>query len=520
MSGGDFYPLNLGALPPGWVSGTVGEFALDVRSGFASGVHNEQGIGVVQLRPMNIDREGRLDLSIMKSVPPANPLRVTKGDVLFNNTNSPELIGKTTAIPREGDWAYSNHMTRLRFPPEIDPGFVAHQLHFLWMARYFRHRCVNHVNQASISGRVLSDSVPLVVAPSAEQRRIVAEIEKQLTRLDAGVEALKRLQIHLKRYRASVLKAACEGRLVPTEAELARRVGRDYAPAHTLLARNHKERRAKWEADQRAKMKTAGKTPKDDSWKTRYGLPVDPGDSNAQLPEGWTWTTLGQAFRVAVGATPSRSKKSYWNGDVPWVSSGEVAFCRIRSTRERITAAGLDNTSTEIHPPGTVLIGMIGEGKTRGQVAILEIYACNNQNSAAIRVSEAGLPPEYVYRFLEGEYERTRRVGSGNNQPALNKSKVEAILLPLPPLAEQLRISAELERKLSELDRVETGLLESVAKANRLRQSILKRAFEGKLVLQDPSDEPASILLGRLRSTRQAALPPGPSRRRAVGERA
>lgn len=102
------------------------------------------------------------------------------------------------------------------------------------------------------------------------------------------------------------------------------------------------------------------------------------------------------------------------------MSSGEVAFNRIKATRESISAKGLDNSSTNLHPPGTVLLGMIGEGKTRGQVAILDIEACNNQNSAAIRVSETDVLPEYVYSFLEKEYEETRRRGSGGNQPALN----------------------------------------------------------------------------------------------------
>jgi type I restriction enzyme S subunit len=144
------------------------------------------------------------------------------------------------------------------------------------------------------------------------------------------------------------------------------------------------------------------------------------------------------------------------------------------------------------------MLGMIGEGKTRGQVAILDIYACHNQNSAAIRVSETGLPGEFVYYFLFGRYEETRQGSSGNNQPALNKSRVENILIPLPPLAEQHSIVAEVERRLSLIDQLEKTIEADLARANRLRQSILKRAFAGQLVPQDPNDEPASVLLERL----------------------
>lgn len=195
-----------------------------------------------------------------------------------------------------------------------------------------------------------------------------------------------------------------------------------------------------------------------------------------------------RAFGVFVGATPSRARPDYWNGDIPWVSSGEVAFCRITATRERITQAGLENTSTVVHPAGTVLLGMIGEGKTRGQAAILCIPACHNQNSVAIRVCEAGVPSAYVYGYLQSVYEQTRRLSSGGNQLALNGDRVRAMLFPMPPLTEQQRIVAESERRLSVIDELEAAVDADLKRADRLRQAILKRAFEGKLVPQDPTD--------------------------------
>ena len=332
-----------------------------------------------------------------------------------------------------------------------------------------------------------------VLLPSlAEQHRIVAEIEKHFTRLDASVTALKRVQANLKRYRASVLKAACEGRLVPTEAELARAEGRDYEPADQLMARILVERRAQWESHERRGRK--------------YKDPVAPDTSHLpELPEGWVWSSMGQSFDVYIGSTPKRAKLEYWNGDIAWVSSSEVAFSRIKCTREYITEEGLRNSSLYVHPEGTVLLGMIGEGKTRGQVSILDIPACNSQNSAAIRVSEPGFPPEYVFYYLWSQYEATRQIGSGNNQPALNKSRVQEIAFPLPPLAEQRRIIAEVERRLSVVQQAEGAVEASLKRAERLRQSILKQAFSGKLVPQDPSDEPASALLERIRVEREAS---------------
>ena len=247
---GQYYPFDIESLPPTWQAVYIGDAIHNIQPGFPSGRHNSEGVGIPHLRPFNIDRDGHLDVSEIKYVAPdAGNSRITIGDVLFNNTNSPELIGKTSAVTVLGDWAFSNHMTRLRPPDGLDAHFVAYQLHYLWMAGYFRHRCTHHVNQASISSSTLADSVPLIVAPTREQQRIVAEIEALLTDLDAAVAALKRVQANLKRYRASVLKAACEGRLVPTEAQLARKEGRTYetgtaSGAHPQRASRHMGRQS------------------------------------------------------------------------------------------------------------------------------------------------------------------------------------------------------------------------------------------------------------------------------------
>lgn len=341
----------------------------------------------------------------------------------------------------------------------------------------------------------------LPIPPVPEQARIVEAIESYLSRLDDAVASLRRAQTRLEGYRTSVLKAAVEGRLVPTEAALARAEKRDYEPADVLHRRILAERRRRWEEAELAKMFAAGKPPKDDKWKNRYE-PCEAPDAAAlpKLPEGWCWSSLGQAFVVTVGATPSRAKPEYWNGTTPWVSSGEVAFCRIKRTRETISAAGLQNSSTKLNPAGSVLLGMIGEGKTRGQAAILDIPACGNQNAAAIWVSETPIPPEYVYHYLVGQYEVTRLRSSGNNQPALNKARVEAIAIPLPPLREQARIVEVLESQLTLIDAIRRDAATQLRRIERLRQSVLTAAFQGKLSDQYSSDEPAEQLLRRIRN--------------------
>ena len=147
---------------------------------------------------------------------------------------------------------------------------------------------------------------------------------------------------------------------------------------------------------------------------------------------------------------------------------------------------------------------MIGEGKTRGQAAILDTPACNNQNAAAIRVSESGIEPEFVYYFLMGRYEQSRREGQGGNQPALNGKKVKAFAMPLPSIAEMKEIVFQIEEAFSIAEAVEVTCQSELARSMSLRQSILKSAFTGQLVTQDPDDEPANELLARIRAEREA----------------
>lgn len=342
------------------------------------------------------------------------------------------------------------------------------------------------------------------IAPLPEQERIVAKIEELFSRLDSATTSLKKIQLQLKLYRQSVLRNAMEGRLTSTWREKHR--GK-IEPADKLLKRILAERKTKWEEQEMARMEARGKAPKDDSWKKKYREPGPPNvDGLPELPEGWVWVSLGQPFEVHVGATPRRNKRAYWKGDIPWVSSGEVSFCRINQTNEKITTAGLKSSSTKVHRPGTVLMGMIGEGKTRGQAAILDIHAAHNQNCAAIRVADTVCPPEYTYSFLVSEYERTRQLGSGNNQPALNKTRIQRMVMPFPPLAEQKQIVQQIEECFENLGNVKNALKHQLKRLETVRQSILKKAFKGELVRQNANDESAGILLERIRKERQEQL--------------
>ena len=192
---------------------------------------------------------------------------------------------------------------------------------------------------------------------------------------------------------------------------------------------------------------------------------------------------VGEVF---VGATPPRDDVQNWGGGIPWVSSGEVAFCRIRRTRETISEAGLGNRERRLHPPGTVLLAMIGEGKTRGQAAILDLAAAHNQNSAAIRLDAEKMIPEFLYYCLMARYESNRRRGSGSQQPALNGGLVREICVPCPDLGAQRHLVRLTESSLSMLEGVERDIERMRQESARLRRSVLSAALAGRLIPPAP----------------------------------
>jgi type I restriction enzyme S subunit len=349
--------------------------------------------------------------------------------------------------------------------------------------------------------------LPFPLAPFGEQRRIVEEIDKQFTRLEAGVGALKRVQANLKRYRAAVLKAAVEGRLVPTEAELARREGRPYEPASELLKRVLTQRRARWEAAQLAKFRASSKGPKDDKSKSRYQEPHSP--DSACLPEvreGWTWAAVSQLGFVGSGQTPKGvDQRVRPTGETPWFKVGDMN----RAGNERymveaaswICASDAAELGLHIHPAGTIIFPKRGGAIATNKKRILARpsgYDLNTMGVTPVVENVAG----YLWWWFAGVDLST--LGDGSNVPQINHGDIEPLRVPLPPLAEQHRIVAEVERRLSVIDELEMQVEANLKRAERLRQAILKRAFEGKLVPQDPNDEPASVLLERICAQRAA----------------
>lgn len=356
-----------------------------------------------------------------------------------------------------------------------------------WMHERASATTVTILNKGKFS------KLPFPVAPLNEQRRIVEKIEELFTKLDAGVRSLKLAQALLKSYRRSVLKAAVEGELSREWREAYRG---ELEPASELLERILRERREKFASK-------------------KYKEPASPDTSDLPaLPDGWEWATWDQIGTSQNGrAFPSKEYSSsgtkllrpgnlHVDGFVEWTD---------KNTRH-MPEEWAEDYPLHLIGPRELVINLTAQSladEFLGRVCLTgsEEYCLLNQRIA--RLTPIKVLPEYLLWMFKSHVFR-RYVDSLNTGSLIQHmftSQIAEFALPLPPLEEQRIIVEEVERRLSVVDKLEATVEASLKQGDALRQSILKRAFSGELVPQDPDDEPASVLLERIRSERQAAKP-------------
>lgn len=218
------------------------------------------------------------------------------------------------------------------------------------------------------------------------------------------------------------------------------------------------------------------------------------------LPEGWRRSTLGEIARITSGGTPDRSEPSYWGGSVPWVTTGEIQFNTITDTAEKITEAGLKNSSAKLLPPGTLLMAMYGQGKTRGQVAKLAIEASTNQNSAAILLHE-GYDPDFYFHFLSWKYDEIRDFGHSGGVSHLNAGLLKQIAVPVAPPAEQRQIAEVIGTWGSAVAAVQA----LVANGRKQKQALMQQLLGRKRQLKGHAADRRVYQMGELFSERVEA---------------
>lgn len=459
------------------------------------------------------ERTGKLDASETRAWADVRKgyKRFQDSDVLFAKITPCMENGKVALAERlhGGVGAGSTEFHVVRPTAVILPRFVLHFLLQQSVRREARQVMQGAAGQLRVPESFLTD-LQIVLPPLREQERIVSEIDAQFTRLAAAVSALERVRANLKRYRASVLKAACEGRLVPTEAELARREGRDYEPADVLLERILKERRARWEAEELARLRAQGKEPRDDRWKRKYKEPPAPDTRGLpELPEGWVWASLEQLLaelrngisRKPTGDSGTRILR------ISAVRALEVDLSDVRFLREngsefdRFELADGDLLFTRYNG-NPAFVGVCGV------VAGLTERTLYPDKLIRGRLASSDVIPSFIEAVINAGWSRDFIIGRTKTtagQSGIAGADLKRVPIPLPPVSEQRRIVDEVASILALSRHFEGEMQRAVRRASRLRQSILKRAFEGRLVPQDPSDEPASELLARIRAEHNGA---------------
>jgi type I restriction enzyme S subunit len=309
------------------------------------------------------------------------------------------------------------------------------------------------------------NAVEVAVHAPAQQLEIVAELEKQFSRLDEAVANLQRVKANLKRYKASVLKAAVEGRLVETEATLSRREGRNYETGEQLLRRILEERRATWVL------------------KKKY---VEPATAERSLtesvPEGWTEATVEQLSQLVEYG--SSSKTSDDSTGVPVLRMGNIFEGELRFDELKYLPSDHDEFPKLLLNDGDLLFNRTNSPELVGKVAVFHSKPTNYSfASYLIRVrTVGGALPEFLAAYINSSFGRqwvksvvTQQVGQAN----VNGTKLQALSVPLPPLAEQTRIVAEVDRHLSIIREVEAEVDANLKRAQALRQAKLAKAFSG-----------------------------------------
>ncbi|MBW4898481.1 restriction endonuclease subunit S [Prevotella denticola] len=280
-----------------------------------------------------------------------------------------------------------------------------------------------------------------------------------------------------KKLRQKILDLAIHGKLVPQDP--------NDEPASVLLERIRAE---KERLISEGKIKRSRKTVRTtDTHHYEQDVPFE-------VPQGWVWTTLGEIGNWQSGATPSRMQKEYYEGTIPWLKTGDLNDGLITEIPEKITEKALEETSVRLNPSGSVLIAMYGA--TIGKVGILTYPATTNQ--ACCACIDYKINQMFLFYYLLANRETFVSIGGGGTQPNISKEKIVSFPLPLPPLAEQHRIVAEIERWFTLVDTIEQGKENLGTSIKQAKSKILDLAIHGKLVQQNPNDEPASELLKRI----------------------
>lgn len=440
-------------LPTGWATVALLEIIDSYQAGFASGEKDVQN-GLAHLRMNNIGIDGSVNLDLVRTVPSslANESHILqKNDILFCTTNSAKLVGKCALFKLDGRFAFSNHLTKIRCNALItNSHYLQKYLFYLWTQGEFEDKCKHWVNQSTLPKEQLL-STEILLPSLQEQLRIVAKLEKLLHKVDACQERLENFPALLKRFRQSILAAACSGRLTA-------------------------------------------------SWR----------EVNPNLKKWQQLTLKDIATEMKTGPFGSALHKSdYILGGYPVINPMNLHEGKILpSSNVTVDNVIRDRLCEYVLRKGDIVIARRGEmGRCAVVTSTEDGWLCGT-GSLILRLQKNALP-KYLELVISSpiirEYFSDQAVGT--TMMNLNQRLFGAMPLSLPSLDEQQEIVRRVEALFAVADQIEARYNKAKAQVDRLTQSILAKAFRGELVPQNPDDEPASVLLERIRAEKTKAEP-------------
>ncbi|HKZ94938.1 MAG TPA: restriction endonuclease subunit S [Candidatus Bathyarchaeia archaeon] len=470
--------------PKGWVRVRLGEISAKITDGtHFTPKYVENGVPFISAKDIYERKISFDDCKYISAEEHNSLIRRCNPEYLDVLITKSGTIGRTAVVRTNRPFSLFVSVALIKpFKAYIDSDFIAFSL----------RNYINNISiEQSVKGGVIKNlhiedlkEIVLPLCPLPEQCRIVAKVEELFTNLDAGVESLKKVKMQLKRYRQAVLKYAFEGKLT----EEWRKTHKDeIEPASVLLERIKEERRKNAE----------GKYEEMPSIDT-YHLP--------KLPETWVWTTISE-FETFIGSgiTPRGGKKVYVDEGIPFIRSQNVHpdGLRLKDIAYVTPQMHEEMKRTKTHP-SDVLLNITGASIGRSTYIPERLTEANvNQHVCIIRTGWWLVSP-YLSSFLNSAYGQDQifSTESGVTRQGLNYGQVRSLKIPLAPLLEQKIVAAKIEEAFSIAYETEKSVERTLKQTNQMRQSILKRAFEGRLVSQDSSDEPAEKLLERIKQER------------------
>lgn len=423
-----------------------------------------------------------------------------KGDILV--ARMPDPLGRACVFTYSEEEKYVTVVDVAIIRTEqngVDSSYLTHFINSPVIRKQIEELQTGTTRKRISRGNLSTIKIP--VPPLNEQIKIAFRIDELFSELEQAVLSLKKINNQLKIYRQTLLKNAFEGKLTESWREENKSESSDNL---LKLIENERQKRydnelEKWKTTIES-LKNGEKKPIKPKLNKQLNINKSDYISFPNIPNNWGLTKIVNISTVGTGTTPLKSRTDYYkNGNIPWVTSGALNNWMINKPSTYVSEKALKETNLRLYPQNTLLVALYGEGKTRGKCSELAFDSTINQAIAAIvqKESEEKLRKYLKFYFVKN-YEELRDQAVGGAQPNLNIGIIENILIPIPSSNYEINlITDELDSQFSIIENLEEAISKSIIKSNIIRSSILKNAFEGRLVEQDLNDEQAIELIKR-----------------------